>query len=134
MLCSPMNAAVRRYTYRMMTAMTVYCIFLFAAVWTFRHRHPAGIFAYALAILPAVPIVAVIVIVGLYLAEEKDEFLRNLLVQSSVWGIGGTLAVTSIWGFLELFLPVPHFDLYLVFPMFWVFVGISSALIRMRYR
>jgi hypothetical protein len=129
-----MNAAVRRYTFRFFAAMMLYCAFLFIAVWMFRHNHPSGVFAYALAILPSVPIIASIAVVGVYLAEEKDEFVRNLFIQSAVWGIGATLAATSVWGFLEFFVPVPHFDLYLVFPMFWVFVGISSAVVRLRYR
>jgi len=134
MNCTPMNAAVRRYTYRFFVAMTLYCVFLFIAVWMFRHGHPSGILAYFLAILPAIPIVASIAVVGIYLGEEKDEFIRNLFIQAAVWAIGATLAVTSVWGFLELFLPVPHLDLYLVFPMFWAFVGVCSALVRMRYR
>ena len=131
---SPMNAAVRRYTYRFMTLMLFYVVFLVAAVWTFSHRHPAGPPAYGLALLPALPIVGMLVVVGLYLAEEKDEFLRNMFVQSMVWGIGGTLAVTTVWGFLELFVPVPRLQPYLVFPIYWGFVGVATALLKLRYR
>jgi hypothetical protein len=51
-----------------------------------------------------------------------------------LWGIGATLAVTSVWGFLENFVQVVHFDLYLVFPLFWFFVGIFSPVLKARYR
>lgn len=134
MVCSPMNAAVRRYTYRFLTLMLFYMVFLVAAVWTFAHRHPAGPPAYGLAVLPALPIVGMLIVVGLYLAEEKDEFLRNLFVQSMVWGIGATLALTTVWGFLELFVNIPHLQPYLVFPIFWAFVGVATFLLRLRYR
>jgi len=74
------------------------------------------------------------VVVGLYLAEEKDEFQRTVLIQSMLWGMGATLAVTSVWGFLENFVQVAHFDLYLVFPLFCFFVGVFTPLVKARYR
>jgi len=49
---------------------------------------------------------------GLYLAEETDEFQKNLAVQSMVWGIGATLSVTVTWGFLENFVQLRHMDLF----------------------
>lgn len=134
MVRPPINAAVRRYTFRFMTLMLFYVLFLVPAVWTFSHRHPTGPGAYFLAILPALPIVGMLVVVGLYLAEEKDEFLRNMFVQSMVWGIGATLALTTVWGFLELFVPVPHLQPYLVFPIYWAFVGVATVLLKLRYR
>jgi hypothetical protein len=78
--------------------------------------------------------VGVLVIVGLYLADEKDEFERALIVQSMIWSIGGVLATTTVWGFVEMFVKVPHFALYLIFPLFWFFVGVSGCVLRVRYR
>jgi hypothetical protein len=70
----------------------------------------------------------------LYLAEEKDEFVRNMQIQSLLGGIGGTLAVVSVWGFLENFTHVRHLDLFLVYPLFWGFVGFSTVVVRLRYK
>jgi uncharacterized YccA/Bax inhibitor family protein len=134
MNCSDKNAAIRRYNLRILLAMIFYIAFLVAAVWTFSHHHPTGLPAYGLAILPAIPVVGIVVIVGFYLTEEKDEFLRNLHVQSMIWSLGVTLTVTTVWGFLELFVPVAHLQLYLIFPLFWFLVGVSGWLLRMRYR
>jgi hypothetical protein len=128
------NPAVRRYVWRFSGAMVLYTLFLILAVWEFKHRNPTGVLAYLLAVLPSLPIIGGLVVVGLYLAEEKDEFQRTVLVQSMLWGIGATLAVTSVWGFLENFVQVVHFDLYLVFPLFWFFVGIFSPVLKARYR
>jgi hypothetical protein len=134
MICSSMNPAVRRYTFRFIAVMLLYAAFLILAVWVFKHYHPTGGVAYLLAVLPSLPIIGGLAVVGIYLTEEKDEFQRTVLVQSMLWGIGATLAVTSVWGFLENFVPVWHFDLYLVFPLFWFFVGVISPLLKAKYK
>jgi hypothetical protein len=134
MFCVPKSPAIKRYTSRFTVVMVVYVVFILLVAWAFKSYHPKGLIAYALAVLPALPIIGMLVVVGLYLAEEKDEFIRNLQVQSMLWGIGGTLAVTTVWGFLEDFAHVPHMDLFLVFPIFWFFVGVSTPIVRRRYR
>lgn len=134
MVHSTNSPAVRRYLYRFFGMMGLYVAFLSAAVWVFSHQHPSGIPAYALAILPSLPIIGGIVVIGLYLAEEKDEFQRAVLVHSMIWGMGATLSFTTVWGFLENFVHVPHMDLYLVFPLFWFFVGLFTPVVKARYR
>jgi hypothetical protein len=134
MKCSSNNPAQRRYFVRFAVSMVLYVLLLVVAVVAFVHFHPTGVLAYALAVLPALPILAMLVVVGLYLAEEKDEFVRNMQIQSLLGGIGGTLAVVSVWGFLENFTKVPHMDLFLVYPMFWVLTGASAAVVWLRYR
>lgn len=128
------NPAIHRYRRRFFPAMALYVLCLTASVWIFSRYHPTGALAYLLALLPAIPIVGVIVTIGLYLADEKDEFQRNLIVQSMIWSMGGVLAATTVWGFLEMFVRVPHLAPYLVFPLFWFFVGVSGCILRVRYR
>lgn len=134
MTCLPNNPAARRYTRRFFASMAFYVVALVFAVWYFKHFHPAGVMAYTLAVLPAIPLIAVIAIVGLYLAEEQDEFQRTVLIQSMLWSIGATLATTTVWGFLESFLDVLHFQPYLAFPLFWFFVGVVTPILKRSYR
>ena len=134
MLCSTKSPAVRRYTFRLMVAMGFYVVLLPGVLLIFKHFHPSGLAAYALALLPALPIVAVMAVVGIYLTEEKDEFQRTVLVQSMLWAIGLTLSAATLWGFLELILKVPHFQLYLAFPVFWVMVAFSAGAVTSRYK
>ena len=134
MFCLPKNAASRRYGFRIGWSMALYTLFVLLAAWIFKHDHPTGLLAYALALLPALPLIAVIAIMGLYLAQEKDEFQRNVLIQSILWGIGGTLAVTTTWGFLELFAGIPHFQSYLTMPLFWFLFGVATPLLKRKYR
>jgi hypothetical protein len=134
MFCSFKNPAQRRYVIRMWVAAGFCIVFAFVSATVFRHLHPTGIPAYLVAVLPALPIVGAIVGTGLYLAEETDEFQRNLLVQALLGGIGGTLAVVTVWGYLEDFAKTPRLDLILVYAMFWGFAGISYGVVRQRYR
>src|ERR1017187_10299556 len=95
MTCLQMNPAIRRYLRRFAVTMTAYIALTVVVALSFHRYHPKGPFAYLLAVLPGLAIIGMIVTVGLYLAEEKDEFQRNLFVQAMLWGLGGVLAVTS---------------------------------------
>ena len=130
----PNNEASRRYTRRFLISMVWYLLLSFSTIWALSRFHPSGALAYALAALPAMPTVAVIAIVGLYLAEEKDEFQRDMLVQAMLWALGATLATTTVWGFLEALLHVRHLQPYFVFPLFWFFVGLVTPVLKWRYR
>jgi hypothetical protein len=98
------------------------------------HIHLAGSLAYLCAFMTSLPILGFIVVYGLYLAEEKDEFQRAICVQSMLWGIGATLAVTTFWGSLEKIAPVPHMDISSVQFLFLVVMVIAQWLIRWSYR
>ncbi|MGB9407088.1 MAG: hypothetical protein WCA89_06090 [Terracidiphilus sp.] len=134
MVCATSNPATRRYMRRFLVTMLFYALFLILAVWVFVHYRPTGLLAYGLAVLPALPIIGMLAVFGLYLAEEKDEFQRSIFIQSMLWSTGATLAATTVWGFLENFVHVPHLQLILIFPMYCFFWGISAAIVMMRYR
>jgi hypothetical protein len=134
MECESSNPAIRRFLWRFAGAMSLYGVCLAVAVVAFVHYKPSGVGAYVLAVLPALPIVGMLTVFGFYLAEEKDDFQRSLFVQSMMWSTGATLAATTVWGFLENFVHVPHLQLILIFPMYCVFWGVAAPLVKMRYR
>jgi hypothetical protein len=116
--------------------MVLYLVLLFLAKWTFHHLHPTGLIVYLLAILPALPLIGSLAVVGLYIAEESDEFERSIVVQSMIWGLGAALSISTIWGFLEDFAGAraPHVSTFYIYFSFWIVMGISQPFIRMRYR
>lgn len=134
MNCLQSNPAIRRYLRRFAVAMSAYLVLTVFVVSYFHRVHPKGLLAYLLAVLPAVAIIGIIVTVGLYLAEEKDEFRRNIFVQAMLWGLGGVLAVTSVRGMLESFTHIVHFQPTWTFTLFWCFVDISTPFLQRRYR
>ncbi len=77
---------------------------------------------------------AVMVVVCQYLREEKDEFIRTSVLESMLWGIGPTMAVTTVWGALEKFAHVRRLDMFLVYPIYCIFWIHAALMVRRKYR
>lgn len=127
------NRALRRYYRRFAIALLFYVASLTIAVATFKH-HVTGPVTYVLAVLPALACVGMMTAYGIYLKEEKDELPRAMGVEALIWSTGATLSLTTIWGFLENFLKVPHLNLLFIYPIFWVFFAIAMPVIYARYK
>ena len=105
------------------------------AIWGIGYRHlPTGVPAYLPAILFALMGVAFIVIFGLYLKEEQDEFERAVWVQALLWGIGATLTLITFWGALAEFDLVKGLKSLFVFPLFMLITCIARLVLKLRYR
>ncbi|UWZ82220.1 hypothetical protein [Occallatibacter riparius] len=134
MTCTLSNTAQRTYVVRTFVGALLCLVVTTGASVGFRFGHLSGPLAYLVAALPAFPIMGMLVVTGLYLSEEKDDFQRELMVQSLLAGIGLTLASTTVWGYLEDFAHAPHLSMVWIFPMFWVFTGLATPFVWMRYR
>jgi hypothetical protein len=128
------NPAARRYLLRFLSSMVVYAICVLISVYAFVHLKPEGYLAYLLAVLPGLPIVASLAAIALYLKEEKDELQRAVMVQAMLWATGGTLSVTTIWGFLENFVHAPRLQLLLIFPLYCFIWGLVTPFVQRRYK
>lgn len=128
------DAAVRRYTFRVLIAMIVYMAAIFGVSWIFSHRHPSNAAAWLLAALPSIPIISVLAIFGIYLTEVKDEFVRMLAVRSSLWATAITLGFASFWGFIETYTHPPLIPMYWLFVLWWIVFGFMQAILSWRYR
>jgi hypothetical protein len=125
---------MRRFRRRFAVAMIAYCLVLFGSVGLLRAAKLSGPLLWIVAAAPALPILGVLVVMGLYLKEEPDEFERMIHVEAMLWGLGAVLAVTTVWGFLSNAEVVPAPPLFLVFPLFCLSWGMSQPFIRRRYR
>jgi len=126
--------AFRRYQQRVICASLIYAAALLGAVWLFKHHPPQGALGYAVAAAPAIPLVGIIVVMGLFLKEEDDEFQRALMVEQMLWSTGATLAAATIWGFLESFGLAPHLQAYWGAVAWFAMFGVARFLVRWRYR
>ena len=64
--------------------------------------------------------------IGRFVAEIPDEYLRMLEVRKIIVATGVTLAITSVWGLLELYSDtLPRLPVFYVFPIWCggLFVG-----------
>lgn len=130
----PMRPPMRRYMLRFGISMSAYVVLLIGAMMLHRQGLTAGPLGYLIALAPAAAILGAIASMGFYLAEETDEFHREVLIQSLLWGIAVTLGAASVWGFLETFGKAPHAPAWSVVPIFAVAMGLSQPLIARRYR
>lgn len=124
------NRAQRRYSRSVLVLSAVYVAILFSVVTYFNHSHPAGLPAYAAAILPALPLLGIFFAMGRYLVEENDEYLRMKVTRQALIATGFAMAVATIWGFLESFDLVNHADAYWAAVMWFVGLGIGSFVNR----
>ncbi len=125
---------MQRYRRRLAVAMLAYCVALMGSLALLNERTLSGPLLWIVAAAPAIPILGVLVVMGLYLKEEPDEFERAVHVEAMLWGLGVVLAVTTVWGFLSNAQVVPAPPLFLVFPLFCVSWGLSQPFIRRRYQ
>ncbi|WP_310532841.1 hypothetical protein [Novosphingobium sp.] len=98
-----MSPAAKRYTVRLAVLMSLYLVLFFVATWLFRHDRPSGVIAVVLALAPAVPVIGVFWAVMRFIVEETDEFMRMLLVRQCLFASGFSLAVVTVWEFLQNF-------------------------------
>ena len=97
------SPAQRRYNYRVIALSAIYAALLFPVVFLFRRQPPSGAVAYVLAVLPALPIIGIFAAIGRYLIEERDEYLRLLMIRQTLVASGLALSAAMAVGFLESF-------------------------------
>jgi hypothetical protein len=134
MVCSPKSVALKAYNRGVIKTMSVYVLTVFCVAWFVSRHHPTGLLAYVLAILPAIPIVGMLAVMGIYLRDEKDEFLRWITIQALLWATGVVLAWTTAVGFLESFAKVNAPPLFWVFVVYWLVFGAVQYWLQRQYR
>jgi hypothetical protein len=121
------SPAQKIYSRRMVVMMFAYVAILLAVGYVFNLTHPTGPTAYVLGILPALPVIGVFFLVGRYLVDEKDEYLRLLETRKSLIATGFMLTVTTAIGFLQSFDLVPHIDFYWAAILWFAGLGVGSC-------
>lgn len=106
-MSSHKSPAMMRYLKRLTVLMVAYVAVLMAVSFTFRTAPPAGLVAWVLAVLPALPILGVFWTIFRLLAEESDEYIRHLLVRQVLFATGLCLSVMTVWEFLQNFDVLP---------------------------
>jgi len=126
-ICGASTPAGKRYRRRVLVTMSLYIVVLFGAISIVKHTHPHGWLLYTIAVLPALPILAMMGALGVYLQEEKDEYIRLITMRSLLVGTAVLLAVLVVNDFLRSIsgaAALPEFTSWVVF--FLVF-GVAQA-------
>ena len=123
-----------RYNSRFMLATLGYVLGMLVAISIHNSGMPVGPLAYAVPLLPTLPALAMIFVMGRYLVEETDEYLRHRASLSAIIGLGVVLVLGTVWGFLETFGLVPHIWAWWVVPAWAIGLGIGQAMLSLSER
>jgi hypothetical protein len=123
-----LSPALRTYNKRVLWLSLLYGIFLCGAIYAFNHHLVGGPAGYAVAILPALPIVGVFITIGRYLVEEQDEYLRMLMVRQTLWASGFALSLATMWGFLESFRLAGHIEAFYIAVIWFFGLGVGACI------
>lgn len=128
------SPAVVRYTKGIAASSLLYVLGLGLAITLDRRMELEGAMAFLVALMPVIPILWMIYVMGRYLAEEQDEYLRHRAMIASLAGLGLVLATGSFWGFLETFGLVPHVPGWWAVPIWAIGMGLGQAWMSLRDR
>lgn len=118
-----LTPALRRIS-RQTAFLLIYIVCIFASRMLLgSNTPPTGVLAYAVALLPVLPLFSLIWVYSRYMAEEQDEFERHLFVQSILWAFLGTFIVVCAMERLEDYALIIHrqVGLFRLFSPVWVF-------------
>lgn len=126
------TAAAKRYTVRLFVSMSLYVGVLFAVISYINAYDPQGALRVVLSILPALPVIAAIAVMGLYLVEETDEFVRARVAMAMLIGTGLVLSVATVLGFLQVTDVIGQVEVFWAFPV-WAFGwGLTQCVLNWR--
>ena len=137
MVCDSNTEAKRRNKREMQRKLFPVELFIYGIFLPFvLYAHPArnSTKAYVLALLLSLSMVATIIALGVMAARRSDEFQRLLLTRAMVWGICGTLSITTVWGLLEVFTNVRQLPLLSGFPIFLAITMTAKFILFRRNR
>ena len=126
------SRAAIRYTKGIAITSLLYVLGLGLAITLDRRMELSGAVAFLVALMPVIPILAMIWVMGRYLVEEQDEYLRYKAMIASLAGLALVLAAGSFWGFLETFGLVPHMPGWWAVPVWAIGMGLGQAWMSLR--
>jgi hypothetical protein len=121
------SPAMLRYNQRMMWATIAYMIGLFGAVSITDRGWVLPPLLWLVALVPAAGVLAMVWAMGRLLVEEQDEYLRFRMVKQALFACGGLLALSTVWGFLEMFELVVHIQAWASVPVFAILLGVGQC-------
>ena len=113
--------------------MAIYVASLLGTTYLVKHQWVNGAALWILGFIPGLAIVGAFYAVGMLIVEEKDEFIRMLLVRQTLIATAIALSAATVWGFLENFGLVAHVDAYWVAILWFAGLGLGGLVNRLTH-
>ena len=134
MFCKGSTAAKKRYERDTLRFMAAYVVVLFCSAWFVKHDGSEKFFLYFWSVIPAIPVLGVVVRMGRYLREEKDEYQRLLAMQSILVGTAALLCTALVSDFLRSFAKAAALPPFSGFVIFCAGMAITQGVRKLRDR
>ena len=123
----------RRYRQRLGIAMAVYVASLLLAKYLISRQLVEGPIVWVLGLVPGLAVVGAFYAIAMLIVEQKDEFIRMLIVRQTLIGTGVALSLATVWGFLENFGLVAHIDAYWIAVIWFMGFGAGAVVNRVTH-
>jgi hypothetical protein len=134
MFCSGESIAKKRYERDVLRFMALYVVVILCASWFVKHDGGQKFFLYFWSVLPAIPVLAVMVRMGRYLQEENDEYLRLMAMQAILVGTAALLGSLVVSDFLRSFANTGALPPFVSFIIFCVGMAVTQLVRRLKSR
>lgn len=111
----------RRFLVRLASSATILSLSVAAAKYLIGQELVGGPLTWLLALIPGLAMVGIFYAYGMLIIEQKDEFIRMLVLRQLIIATGITLSFATVWGFLESFGLVAH-----IYPYYFAFAWIGG--------
>ena len=125
-LQGPRGNAARNYMKRMVVVSVTYVGSLFAASSLIDEGDPVTPLSIIIAVVPGIAVAGYFWAMGKFMLEQKDEFMRMLMVRQTLVATAFAFSLASVYGFLENFGQVPHIDAFWWPTAFFFGLGIGA--------
>lgn len=123
----------RRYLLRLGSSIAVVALSVVAARYLTTNGLVDGPLVWVLALIPGLAMLGAFYAIGMLIIEQKDEFIRMLILRQVVIGTGIALSLAMVWGFLEEFGLVAHMNPYYVAIAWFIGFGFGGLVNRLTH-
>jgi hypothetical protein len=128
-----MSSPRRRYLMRLGISMALYVPSLFVAKYLISRNLAEGPVVWLLGLIPGLAVLGAFYAIAMLIIEQKDEFIRMLLVRQTLIGTAIALSISTVWGFLENFGLVSHVDSYWIAVIWFLGFGFGGFINRVSH-
>ena len=135
LFCKGSTRAYQTYQRDSIAFGIVYGVFVFLSAWCVKHHVPEGRFwMYFWALVPTVPLVALVARMAQYLNAETDEYQRLMTMQSLLIGTAALVIALLVNDFLRAFAKASPLEPFVAFVIFSATMGLTKMVQRFRNR
>jgi phosphotransferase system glucose/maltose/N-acetylglucosamine-specific IIC component len=127
MLCKNETGARKRYQRDVVRFMAAYIVVLLGSSWFVKHDGVEHFYLYFWSLIPALPIIAMILRMGRYLREETDEYQKLMRMRAILAGTAALLGALVVDDFLRAFAHAGGFPPFVLFIIFAIAMGTTES-------